>query len=237
MEAMLYALDTINADPAILPGIKLGSVIADTCSSDVIASKRTKKFIKIIFMPESTNYSELVSVVGPMYGRNARLVANIVRVFHIPQISYGAMSNELSNKDIFNYFFRTVAPDGFFYAAMAEFLGRMGWRYVGLVHSEKIWTPLNAAQFVDKMRHKGICVGPQLHMSPRTTDEHFDRYIEKLISDDREPKIVILLTSTRESRAMLAAKRRNPRGNELKFVAGVTWSNRKTITKGDYGEI
>ena len=232
MEAMLYALDKINADPAILPGIKLGSVIADTCNRAEIAGQKTRKFIKIIFVPESTNYSELVSVVGPMTGRNTKDVANILRVFHVPQISYGAMSSDLSNKDSYKYFFRTVAPNEFFYEAIASFLRRMGWRHIGLVYSERIWPHFNAAQFVHAMIRKGICVGQQLHVDHRTTDGHFDRYIQKLISDDSEPNIVILVTSTNESRAMLAAKKRNPRGNELTFVAGVTWSNRKSIPQG-----
>ena len=232
MEAMLYALDTINADPGILPGIKLGSVIADTCNSERLSSIKTKEFIKIIYVPESTNYSELVSVVGPMLNGNAKNVANILRVFDIPEISYGTMSSELSE---YEYFFRTVPYDEFFYTAMAEFLRRMDWKYVAVVTSDKIIPRFRAVKIARVMNHRGICVGQTVQIRRRNMmDAWLDKFIENLISDDSEPKIVILFTTTRESRAMLAAKRRNPRGNELQFVAGLTWSNRRSIIKGDY---
>ena len=234
MEAMLYALDRINADPRILPGIKLGSVIADTCNSALISRQKTRKFIKIILVPESSNYSELVSVIGPMTGLNAKDVANILQVFRVPQISYGAMSSELGNKESYEYFFRTVAPNEFFYAAMAAFLGKMGWRYVALVYSKSIWHRFTAERFKHAMKDRGICVGSQLEINQYTTGIHLDKYVEKLVSDDSKPNIVIFVTSTHDSRIMLAAKRRNQRGNKLTLVAGVSWSNRKSITQGCY---
>ena len=233
MEAMLYALDTINANPDILPGIKLGSVIADTCNSGRISSIKTKNFIKIIYVPESTNNSELVSVVGPMSNRNAKNVANILRVFYMPEISYGATSSEFTGEGEYEYFFRTVPSDQFFYSAMAAFLRRMDWKYVAFVFSEKIMPRFSAEKIANAMIIKGICVKPIFQVFRRNTDAHLDKFIEKLISDDSEPKIVILLTSTSEFRAMLAAKKRNPRGNELQFLAaGVTWRNRISIIKG-----
>ena len=231
MEAMLYALDTINANPDILPGIKLGSVIADTCNGGRISSIKTKKFIKIIYVPESTNNSELVSVVGPMLDGNAINVANILRVFDIPEISYGATSSEFTGQGEYEYFFRTVPSDQFFYSAMAAFLKTMDWKYVAVVFSDRII--VGEDNIYDDWSNNGICVGEIFEISRQTTDAHLDEFIERLISDDSEPKIVILFTSTRESRAMLAAKKRNPRGNELQFVAGVTWSNRISIVKGD----
>jgi ABC-type branched-subunit amino acid transport system substrate-binding protein len=234
MEAMLYALDTINADPNILPGVKLGSVIADTCSSKLISSRKTRKFIHILLETESSNSSQLVSVVGPMTGSNAKAVANILQVFHVPQISYGAMSAHLSKKEGYGYFFRTVASNQFFNSALAAFLGRMGWRYIGLVYSDSIWSRFNADRFTDKMKQKHICVGPRLDIHRYTKEKDFDKYIEKLVSGDSEPNIVIIMTSTQDSRAMLAAKKRNPRGNKLTFVSGVRWGNRKSITQGFY---
>ena len=36
-EAMLYAIDQINADPTLLPGISLGCHILDTCLRDTYA--------------------------------------------------------------------------------------------------------------------------------------------------------------------------------------------------------
>ena len=46
MEAMLYALDEINADPSILPNISLGAVVLDTCSNPSYALEQAMEFVR-----------------------------------------------------------------------------------------------------------------------------------------------------------------------------------------------
>ena len=46
LEAMLYALDQINNDPHILPGVTIGAVILDTCSSDTYALDQSMEFVR-----------------------------------------------------------------------------------------------------------------------------------------------------------------------------------------------
>ena len=46
MEAMLYALDEINADPRILPNISLGAVVLDTCSNPSYALEQAMEFVR-----------------------------------------------------------------------------------------------------------------------------------------------------------------------------------------------
>ena len=46
MEAMLYALDEINADKTILPNISLGAVVLDTCSNPSYALEQAMEFVR-----------------------------------------------------------------------------------------------------------------------------------------------------------------------------------------------
>lgn len=46
LEAMLLALDEINRDERILPGIKLGAHILDTCSKDTYALEQSLEFVR-----------------------------------------------------------------------------------------------------------------------------------------------------------------------------------------------
>lgn len=46
LEAMLLALDEINQDNRILPGIKLGAHILDTCSKDTYALEQSLEFVR-----------------------------------------------------------------------------------------------------------------------------------------------------------------------------------------------
>ncbi|XP_059571394.1 metabotropic glutamate receptor 2 [Alligator mississippiensis] len=46
LEAMLFALDEINKDPTILPGVTLGAHILDTCSKDTYALEQSLDFVR-----------------------------------------------------------------------------------------------------------------------------------------------------------------------------------------------
>lgn len=46
LEAMLLALDEINQDSRILPGVRLGAHILDTCSKDTYALEQSLEFVR-----------------------------------------------------------------------------------------------------------------------------------------------------------------------------------------------
>lgn len=51
LEAMLYALDEINADPKLLPNVTLGAVILDSCSSAPYALEQSMEFVRNFMNP------------------------------------------------------------------------------------------------------------------------------------------------------------------------------------------
>ncbi len=146
MESMLYAIDKINQRTDILPGIKLGAIIYDTCRSPTITGDKTKEFIKVTLQPSTVNGSEFAGVIGAYKSEITVMVANFLRVFRIPQISYGSLTVELSDKDRYSYFLRTVPPDSFFAAALVKLLVRMRWTYVSIVRSEGKWAETGAEE-------------------------------------------------------------------------------------------
>ena len=157
MEAMLFALDRINKRKDILPGIKLGSIIYDTCRSPTITADKTKEFIKVTLKkPTANNTAEFAGVIGAFKSGNSVITANFLRVFQIPQISYGSLSVKLSNKNVFNYFLRTVPPDSFFAAALVRLLLRMEWTYVSIVYSSGTWPETGAEEVKKALNHAKV---------------------------------------------------------------------------------
>ena len=236
MEAMLYAIDKINVKEDILPGIKLGAIIYDTCRSPTISADKTKLFIKSTLTAPSTSTSEFAGVIGAFKSGNSVIVANLLRVFSIPQISYGSLTVKLSNKDVFNYFFRTVPPDSFFAAALTKFLERMKWTYVSIVYSTGTWSETGAQEVKDALTQSNICIAYYLKLIRFPHKKDFDDVIQRLVSDGEQPTVVILVTIQRDSNGLLKAKKRNRRSSRLTFVGSLEWSNRGDITK-DLGEM
>lgn len=63
-------------------------------------------------------------------------VANLLRLFHIPQISPASTAKALSDKTRFDYFARTVPPDTFQSIALVDVVKSANWSYVSTVYSE-----------------------------------------------------------------------------------------------------
>ncbi|XP_028390819.1 metabotropic glutamate receptor 2-like [Dendronephthya gigantea] len=231
MEAMLHAVDLINNRTDILPGIRLGTIIFDTCRSPTITADHTRDFIRISLERGVANASEFAGVIGPFTSGNSIMVANFLRVFEIPQISYGGLTVELSDKSRYGYFFRTVPPDSFFAEGLARFLEHFRWTYVSIIYSTGTYPETGTEEVIKALSKRQICLAER-HRLPRfPTSEDFDRAITTVVSAE-ESNVVVFVTIQRDSRGLLMAKQRSPLAKRLAIVASVSWSNRDDITKG-----
>ena len=234
MEAMRYAVEKINNMSDLLPGIKLGTIIYDTCRSPTISADRTKDFIQLtLSQPESDG--ELAGIIGPFVSGNSKIVGSFLRVFEIPQISYASLSVELSNKDIYNYFFRTVPPDSFFAEALAELLEKLGWNYVSLIYSKGTYSETGAQEVMKALAKRKICLATKHRLKRFPETSGYDRAIAEA-ANVKEVNVVIFVTIQHDSRRLLMAKQRQPLANRLLIVGSIAWSNRDDITK-ELGQI
>lgn len=227
---MRYAVDKINQRSDLLPGITLATIIYDTCRSPTIAADRTKDFIQLsLSLP--ANGPQLAGIIGPFVSGISKIVGNFLRVFEIPQISYASLSVELSNKDIYNYFFRTVPPDSFFAEALAELLERLGWNYVSLIYSKGTYPETGAREVIKALRKRKICVAKKhrLKRFPKAID--YEQAISKA-AHVKEANVVVFVTIQRDSRKLLQAKNKIPQARRLLIVGSIAWSNRDDITNG-----
>ncbi|XP_012946373.1 metabotropic glutamate receptor 3, partial [Aplysia californica] len=109
LEAMLYAVDLLNADSEILPELKIGLHVLDTCSDDTFALEQCMDFIKAQLSSIDVDDYEcrdgyppifhplrpVAGVIGAASSPVSIMVANILRLFKIPQISYASTSADL----------------------------------------------------------------------------------------------------------------------------------------------
>lgn len=75
-------------------------------------------------------------VVGAASSVTSVQVANLLRLFKIPQVSYFSTSPELSNKQRFEYFTRTIPSDLHQARAIVAIVKTFGWRYVSIIYEE-----------------------------------------------------------------------------------------------------
>lgn len=74
------------------------------------------------------NKTTPIGIVGASSSSVSVPVAGLLRVFKISQISYASTSALLSNRDLYDYFFRTVGSDNFQATAMLDIIKKYDWR-------------------------------------------------------------------------------------------------------------
>ncbi|EFX87236.1 glutamate receptor, metabotropic [Daphnia pulex] len=235
LEAMLYALDLINDDPHILPNITIGAVILDTCSSDTHALDQSMEFVRSYMNKDASEYQcesgdapryvphkPITGVIGASFSTESIMVANILRLFKIPQISYASTSAELSDKSRFEYFSRVVPPDNFQAQALVEMVRQLGWKYVSTVAVEGDYGEKGIASFVTLAEAAGICIAVSEKILRRAEDADYDRIIERL-SQKSSARGVVMFADEDETRRMLAATMRLNKTGQFLWVGSDSW--------------
>lgn len=232
LAAMLFAIKEINNDPNLLPNITLGAKIYDTCRSQTIAADRAKDIIKYTL---GDHRAPLAAVIGPLVSDVSIAVANLLRVFNIPQVSYGSTSADLSNKEIYSYFFRTVPPDSFQAHAIVDVLREYQWNYVFTVNSYGNYGQKGMAELQKAAKAAGICTANAAQLPVLPTSEDFKAVISKFLKRRAETfntvNTIVVFTTQSDSADLLRAARESG-ATQFTWVGSNGWSNRIDVTEG-----
>lgn len=200
LNAMLFAVSKVNEDRNILPGIKLQVKVEDTCSSMELATEKSLNYTIInyqsiykCFGNHSTQDKPILAIVGERNSDISRAVTNLVGLFHIPVISYGATSSSLSGV---KYFTRTIAPDTFATQALVDVIQRFRWNYIILLHSDSEYGRFAADSFREKLRKgkKNICTAVDEHINEEMT-EGLQITWQKIDKEKHNTKVVVVFAT------------------------------------------
>ena len=158
LEAMLFAIDRINNDMNLLPGLTIGYDVRDSCNDEIIALSEALDFSLQYDPPINTPV--FLGVVGPAYTAVTHSVATLlsIEIIQIPLISYGSVDVALSNKDLYEYLLRTIPSDTLQTNAMADLVSYFEWEYVSVVFNDNDFGDSASNAFIDAVMERGICV-------------------------------------------------------------------------------
>ncbi|KAM3618436.1 uncharacterized protein V6R79_020308 [Siganus canaliculatus] len=236
MEAMLYALDQINSDPELLPNITLGARILDTCSRDTYALEQSLTFVQALIQKDTSDIrcsngeppivrkpERVVGVIGASASSVSIMVANILRLFEIPQVSYASTAPELSDNNRYDFFSRVVPPDSYQAQAMLDIVKAMGWNYVSTLASEGNYGESGIDAFMQISREAGgVCIAQSVKIPREPTAGEFDKIIKRLMETSNARGVIIFANEDDIKRVLEAAKRANLTGHFL-FVGSDSW--------------
>ncbi|XP_038054376.1 metabotropic glutamate receptor 3-like [Patiria miniata] len=246
LEAMLFAIDLINNDTNLLPGITIGAEIRDTCSEDTYALEQSLEFVRASLTTVSASTSPecpaeyvnktrqpgvVAGVIGGSYSTVSIQVANLLRLFQIPQISYASTSSELTDRKRFEYFARTVPPDTLQAKAIADIIASFGWTYVSTIASEGNYGESGIYEFTKEAGLRNICIARSEKILRSADSQTYDNIITRL-RRKQNARVVVLFTRVEDARDLLSAAKRANLSQNFIWLAADGWGAQESPVKG-----
>ncbi|XP_061591008.1 taste receptor type 1 member 1 [Cololabis saira] len=173
MQAMRFAVEEINngtSPQPLLPGVKIGYQMYDICSipASVLATLdlleqeyQNTPVVEGHAHLNSSKTQKAVAVIGPDSSSKSFTPAALLGAYLIPQISYEASNEMLSNKILYPAFFRTIPSDRNQVAAMIQLLVRFNWTWVALLGSDNDYGLQGMQSLAVQAPQHGICISYQ----------------------------------------------------------------------------
>ncbi|XP_058849004.1 taste receptor type 1 member 1-like isoform X2 [Acipenser ruthenus] len=169
MQAMRFALEEINgATSVLLPGVKLGYEAYDICSETAnllaafnIVSKQNVEKQNEQLTTEKHYDPKTIAVIGPDSSTYAFTTASVMGYYLMPQISYEASNELLSNKWLYPSFFRTIPTDRYQVRAMLQLLSEFQWTWIALLGSDDDYGTQGVQSLSELALKYGICIAYQ----------------------------------------------------------------------------
>ncbi|XP_014879561.1 extracellular calcium-sensing receptor-like [Poecilia latipinna] len=210
---MIFAIEEINNSTELLPGIKLGYRLYDSCVSVPVSVHVAFQLANgpdpVVYRGENCSQSGVVvAAVGDSGSTPSISMSRIMGPFNIPLVSHFATCACLSDKQQFPTFFRTIPSDHYQADALAKLVKHFGWTWIGAVHSDSDYGNNGMASFLEAALREGICV-EYIESFFRTNQQSKIRRVADVIRRSTAV-VVVAFTASGDMKVLLEELARDP---------------------------
>ncbi|XP_041501273.1 taste receptor type 1 member 3 [Microtus oregoni] len=236
--AMKMAVEEINNGSALLPGLRLGYDLFDTCSEPVVTMKPSLMFMAKVgshSIAAYCNYTQyqprVLAVIGPHSSELALITGKFFSFFLMPQVSYSASMDRLSDRETFPSFFRTVPNDRVQLQAVVALLLNFSWNWVAALGSDDDYGREGLSIFSSLANPRGICIAHEglvpLHA---TSDQQLGKVFDVLQQvNQSNVQVVVLFASPRAVYSLFSYGIRQGLSPKV-WVASESWLTSDMVT-------
>ncbi|XP_077334583.1 vomeronasal type-2 receptor 26-like [Lithobates pipiens] len=194
--AFIFAIDEINKNPNILPNVTLGYHIYDSCSD---VNRAIESVLNILSGAKASipNYScmdqyKLAGVIGDWTSEISMHIAQVLNLYGISQISYGAPYAALANRRLYPSFFHTLPSDHIQFLAVVKLLKHFGWTWIGVIVFDDDYGDSQTQELILSAASHDICIEFIIKI-PNDQDQIRNVFYEKAeILNNSTSKVVVL---------------------------------------------
>ncbi|NWH63724.1 TS1R3 protein, partial [Geococcyx californianus] len=209
---MKFAIDQINNSTSLLPGVKLGYEMYDTCFEPAVALQPSLLFLTrngtmgIGVLCDYTDYQPRVTaVIGPHKSDLCLVTAKLFSSFLIPQVSYGASSEKLSDTELYPSFYRTVPSDKNLVEAVVLLLNKFGWNWIATIGSDDEYGRGAQELFLSIAGNHSICIAFEGLIPTDLSDPKAQNQLEETIRLINKTNVntIVLFSFSQPAQALL----------------------------------
>uniref|UniRef100_A0A665T363 Olfactory receptor C family, x3 n=1 Tax=Echeneis naucrates TaxID=173247 RepID=A0A665T363_ECHNA len=230
IQTMTFAVKEINKRRDLLPQLKLGFHIRDSCD-DIPVSLRASLLL-VNGQPERDPRRTVSPVIIGDAGSGVSMaLLRSLGSFHIPLVSYFASCSCLSDQGQFPTFMRTMPSDAFQIRALARLVSYFGWTWVGLIGVESDYAHFAIQLFLQESVQYGVCAA-YTHFYPVSLTQ---AALDELLNVSASSKVIINFSGESEMQGILREVRRwNITG--LQWIASEAWAT-ATLLWARFGDL
>ncbi|XP_051873265.1 extracellular calcium-sensing receptor-like [Pristis pectinata] len=227
---MIFAIEEINQNENLLPGITLGYQIHDDCSSSAISSKTALALIngeeELIEYPECRGSTNVAAIVGCDISTNSMVTARTIGSFGIPLVSHYSTCSCLSDKQEYPTFFRTIPSDEYQSQILAELVRTFGWTWIGTIRSNNDYGNFGMQGFVEHVRKFGVCIAYSESFYRTDPAEKISKVVQ--VIKQASTKVVVAISYGRDMQILLnEIRRQNVTG--IQWIGSEGWVTKKFL--------
>ncbi|XP_029963976.1 extracellular calcium-sensing receptor-like [Salarias fasciatus] len=171
---MVFAVEEINRSKTLLPGVKLGYHIRDSCALPPWAIQAALSLvggdsiscdaaalpsnIEEHFEKRGAGHQSVPLIIGGSSSKNAQILSRILAPLSVPLMSYTASCPCLSDRLQFPNFFRTMASDIYQARAIAQLAIRFKWTWIGAVIANNDYGYMAVKVFQEEIQGAEVCL-------------------------------------------------------------------------------
>uniref|UniRef100_A0A8D0AAX6 Olfactory receptor C family, u1 n=1 Tax=Sander lucioperca TaxID=283035 RepID=A0A8D0AAX6_SANLU len=208
MMTMVFAVEEINRNSSLLPGVKLGYRIMDSCD-DVHTSLQA--LLSLVNM--NTQSQSLSSCLADS------------------PVSYFATCTCLSDKHMYPSFLRTVPSDFFQVRGLVQLVTFLGWLWVGTIGTTDDYSQYGIQAFSNQFRQQGGCLAFHLTIPTSPTSAEIQEMADTLQSSTARI-VVVFATEGQLLDLLLELAQRNVTG--IQWVASEAWVTASLLTSARF---
>nr|AAW38958.1 putative pheromone receptor CPpr9 [Cyprinidae sp. EA-2004] len=239
-QAIVFTVEEINQNPSLLPGVKLGYHIMDSCSR--YPHSLTAAMSMISGGNKTCGPTKPAKLlIGDSSSTQSILLSTTLVPLKIPMISYLAGCPCLSDRQKYPNFFRTIPSDFYQARTMVQIAKRFGWTWIGAVIADSDNGHGTLQALEEEIKGTGICLA-FYHTLYRERLQKDVAFAARTVQASSARVILVLAWYTDVEAFLLELMRRNV--TDRLFLASEIWSTSYnimanpqlyTISKGTLG--